>query len=521
MQNLFKKLIKSLIFGAVFLIPVILIYYTNSVLPMSGHEFRIPFGREFLNPEHGRYIATAFGNTVFEQLPRILNIHVLDFRASGILFSVIILSISIFSIIGYGFLLFFEKTDNHKHWLWLLCYIVTFLIFFNHNFRYLYHADLVIFFEYTSSLIPYLTSLSIVFWIFSKQKIPSNLIFGLFLCSSFFTGISIEALNIPYFLFLCAITLFVAIDYRKDINNETKKQILKIFIFALIVNTISCAFYYLKPVDHDMNDKDFLLSAWKSFFPVIFDKFINKYIIFHLISLIGLGAIAFRRKNFQNQNVRFFAVIVFNTVSLLTFCFLGNYYIFCMYDIGCLLGEEKYFLTYVATLFFQNFVIWGYYFATSSDKKSVKILYAEIGVILLILAANYQYFQGYLTEMTRWRNEASHWRKRQYCVEKLMVAQAGKETITFPNIYWDYDSLGDKAFLFCLMIVHYPDFKNLKTIVVDNSLPFDDFMEKEADDYKFSNLLQHKIEQYEGDYSLVFEEIKEENDKVIFELQHY
>ena len=66
------------------------------------------------------------------------------------------------------------------------------------------------------------------------------------------------------------------------------------------------------------------------------------------------------------------------------------------------------------------------------------------------------------------------------------------------------------------MYIHYPDFQNLKMIVSDDNVPFDNLSDEELKDLKFSNLLKHKI--IKGDMNFGVEKVKEEGSKVYYQI---
>ena len=222
--------------------PMGIIYYANMYNPFTNSEIIIPFRADLslLNPEHGRYMASFFSNFLSREIPAIVNIHPQDIRVPFILPITIIISFLIFAGIGYGFILFKEKKDKTDMWFWLSCYIVAFFLLFNRKTEFFELKDFVVFFEYCSSLIPYLTSFSLVIYLYTTEKTPSKAIYALLLVSTFFTGITIEQINIPYFLFISTMTLLYIYDYCKTRSNKSKAKLLKIFLYAFCINMFSC-----------------------------------------------------------------------------------------------------------------------------------------------------------------------------------------------------------------------------------------------------------------------------------------
>ncbi len=511
-----KETLKYFIFILLLLIPVGIMFYTSSVLSLNGHELWLPYGRNFFNPEHGRYIGTAFERFCLEQLPLMLNVHTQDFRPTFIASVVNLITVILFSIIAYGFLLFKKHKNKNDLIIWALCYLTAFFVFFNDHFGFLFQSDIIIFFEYTSSLIPYFISLTVAIYLFTKQEAPSKSIFWLFLIMSFFTGLSIEFINVPYTLFLGMITLFVAIDYFKFGKNEVKKSLLKLFIYGGLLDILACIFYYIQPTDHAYSEKYMFFTIWKDFFPVIFKITFTNVISLYVSLVLGIAAVCLLGKNERNQKTRFVSAIVFNTVSLLAFYVFGFYIILCFYDMGLLLKEPRYIFLYIFTLFFQGFMVWGY--AASIFKQSKRVFACEISLILFILLANSVYLKDYVFYLNKYRQESLYERQRQYYIEGIMMEQVGNETLVFPKIFFDDDNASDRTLVYFLKLLHYPDFDNAYKIIIYKKSNISDFMDEDSNDLKFSKYLKHRIIKYGGVYFTNYEKTHEEEDRAFFDL---
>lgn len=102
------------------------------------------------------------------------------------------------------------------------------------------------------------------------------------------------------------------------------------------------------------------------------------------------------------------------------------------------------------------------------------------------------------------------------------MQQVGQETVVYPNKDFGFYSLEGFGYATFLMAQHSPDFNNIKYIVLDNNLCVTFFSEDKKMNYKFSNLLKHKVEKFDGVYnSVVLEKEKEENSKIYYKIKIY
>lgn len=518
----FSKIIKCIIFLLFLILPCMIMYFfSDNMHYYANSENIIPFRFEpnFFNPEHGRYVASATTLFFCHLLPEIINVHPSIVRTPLISSIIILISTIIFSMIAYGFLLFNKENDKSKCWKWLCCYIVTFLILFTKKFDFFAHKDFIEFCEYLGSLMPYLTSVAIAIYVFTKERPLTKPIFILFLIANFFTGLTVEQMNIPYYLFLSVITLFVATNYLKN-KTEDKKKIAKTFIYALALNTISCALYYIRPCDHAFIHVYISIKDFIPVFCIILKRVIGSYLPMHIFLVIGIISVALI-KNQQNQNKKLAFMITLNSLTLLFFYFAGFYYIMTcragsvVYDI---FNYPKYYTFYFAIVMFETFVLWGCFAnCVSSGKKNIIL---SFGIILAILLSNCSYLKNYAQNIEiekKWNDQEI---VLQYKIESIVMEQAGQETIILPYVDSAFVHYNILHFIRFLAIIHYPDLKNLKTIIMDkndNTIP--KMLENEPlqTDVDFSSLLKHKIRKFEGEYSFNYEFLKEENNKIYFE----
>lgn len=518
-----KKIFCSLFFIILFYVTFAVMYQLDSLLPPGIHEFYVPFGRTFFAPEHGRYFATSFLSLMTEHLPRILNIHFFDLRTTLIALTTTIFRIIVFSIIAYGFLLF-SKKKNKNIMLWAFCYIITFLLLFNEKFEY-FHTDFVVFCEYIIGLIPYFISYSIILFMLINDKFNSKPLFLTGLLSIFFAGLTVETVNVSYLIFLCGITLFVVINNLRE-NEDKEKREKRIFTFVsfLIANLAACILYYIRPIDHFVVEKNITISDTFAFLTEVFQKIITDYLPFYILIFVGILLINRYRKNLQYSNKRLVFAILFNTLSLIITYFLGFYYVFSKYEFHYMLQEPKYFMTFAAIIIFQIFVLWGYFFSAGKNNTSHRQFLLSTAFLTVLLFLNYHYLAGYTENLTVTKQNAIEKREKLFSFEKILINQAGKEEIIVPAISEETEDIRssfidiDRHVLNCLIIINYPDFKNLKKVIIDYNLPVNIETKNNSDlsnsDFKFSEHLKHKIKKYEDDYHVFYRIDKVENNKV-------
>ena len=166
---------------AITLFVVLLISFINILFFMrfdilTEHDLGYLFNREFLNPEHGRYLSTFLGNLVTEKLPNFFNIHINDFQPiystsiKGLFIILICMAIT-----NSAFLATKEKISKFFNLSYILIYGTIYLLLFNCFFFfenrefeiYFNVLENTVFFEYPLSILWYTILISSLcyFWI--------------------------------------------------------------------------------------------------------------------------------------------------------------------------------------------------------------------------------------------------------------------------------------------------------------------------------------------------------------------
>lgn len=514
----------KIFFLLLFIAPMIYTSVIFSCLPMIEHDLSIPYGRTFFHPEHGRYIATAVANLLFEKIPIAFNIHPFDLNVSLMLAVRIVIMTIVLVMISSGILLFSSKRKISDLWILLLGYLASYFLLCNRFFMYLVFYNLVPFLEYDASVIPLFVFLSISIYFYVKDKIPSKLAFSLFLISAFFTGITTELINISTFLYMSILSLVVSIRYFYSDKNEIEKQRLKFFLWGYFVLILACGIFFVNPTDHDFQNNHMFFTYWKEFIPLFWENCVLRVKRFYFVLFALFGILFFARKNCQKQNFRLATCTAIINLAFLFYFLVVSYCISCFssvmmenYD----LFQYKFVSPYAAVILFQIFVVVGYLFETINFSSTRKEIFFKILMTVAIFLSIYRYQDNNLEFLFYQRNHFLTRRVYSYQLEKLMMSQAGKETIALPLGYNDYysDDIEVNNILKFLIYIHYPDFQNLKTVIADDSIRLDNLSEEELKHLRFSNLLKHKI--IKGDFNFDIEKVKKDGAKVYYQIFYY
>lgn len=492
-----------------------------SVLPMIEHDLSIPYGRTFFTPEHGRYIATFMANLLFEKIPIAFNMHPFDLNISLILAVRLFVMTIVLVMIALGFWLFSSKKNKGDLWILLFLYLVSYFLLCNGYFMFLVFYNFVPFLEYDASVIPLFVFLSCTIFFYVNDKIPSRFMFLLLFISAFFTGITTELINVSALLYMSIMSCVVCMRYLFSDKNEIEKKRLSFFLWGYFVLIFASVIFFINPIDHKFQNNHIFLTYWKEFIPIFWENLVLRLKRLYFV-LFGLFVILFCvRKKFQRQNLRLATCIFAGNLGFLFYFSVVTYCINCFssvtmenYD----LFQYKFVSPYAAVILFQIFVVAGYLFETLRFNSEKIEFFFKMLMIVVIFLSIYRYCDNNWKFVMHQRNHFLTRRIHAYQLEKLMVEEAGKETIVLPLRYNNYyvDSLEARNILKFLIYIHYPDFQNLKTIVVDDRVHLDELSKDELKNLKFSNLLKHKI--IKGDFNFDIEKVKLNEEKVYYKI---
>lgn len=156
------------------------------------HDLVFSYGREFLEPEHGRFIATFFNNFFTEILPEYFNIHPNDFKPLIVSPIKAILAIMICLFISFSAFIFTQKKDKTPQIIsnpsFTFVFILTFLslfnnvFFFKEEFSYLSIQETTVFLEYPCSLLVFIPFISYIAYFYKLKQHQTNQPLQYYIC---------------------------------------------------------------------------------------------------------------------------------------------------------------------------------------------------------------------------------------------------------------------------------------------------------------------------------------------------
>lgn len=181
MKKLFTGNIWSILIFITILISFFIITYTLRYDVLTDHDLAYPFGRKFLEPEHGRYIATYTNFLLTDVLPEYLNFHPNDFQIAFINPLKAFCTVLIFIFLSCTpFIFSFSKNKaNISNPAFILCYILIFVSIYNSLYS-VWSADFfnitenTVFWEYPMSLFLYISFWSLIAYYYIKNTPPPH-----------------------------------------------------------------------------------------------------------------------------------------------------------------------------------------------------------------------------------------------------------------------------------------------------------------------------------------------------------
>lgn len=512
------------IVGIVFFIFVIIwsmitILYCAYYDVLTNHDMAFSYGREFLYPEHGRYLTTYINNLITEKLPEIFNIHPNDFQQYFINpFKAILVIFSCLYITNSLFL--FGKTDKNLLILpvsnptFTLCYIVIFLLLFNDNYFFkpprMYYGffENIVFLEYSMSIVFYVIVMSILIYsVFNNTK-PNKINNIILLITAFILGISVEPANIPAFGSFCILALcmiFKLIKSRKDKEkSDNIKQNYKWLIPFYFVYFLSVICYFIKPNYHKysyhMEFKDYLVYVSQVFINGYYNEFIG-YSSLLIIPILVIGIlIYYKNKNDKEFLIKFKKLILLLFIGIFSFMAFYALTFFMGY-----LGYEFYFelkkcmCIYKVALLFFLLVLLSFYTDIKIPVKANKIK-VLLCIITLLVFSN-SLIINYYKNINETREKYKEIRMAAYKAEKYATTINEDDNIILPVSYnhyqiyfWFLDNYSDYECGFVKYIKNVHPKIDKEYVIFSNEV--EDkviFTEDELKQLKFQNLLLEKM----------------------------
>lgn len=469
---------------------------------LTEHDMVFSFGRNFFDPEHGRYVATFLNNLFSEIIPEYLNIHPNDFQPLFVAPFKGILTILFLLLMTNSLFVFSKKKYYMFSCEFILTYVLMFLILFNKHNEYLYIRENAVFFEYPMSFLVYIPLWSYIVYYFVNKKFPDNLNYSIILLLAFFTAISVDPVNIPAFFTLVALGIIFAIIYRK--NSLTLKNKLKILGFY-IVHISGILIYFVRPSHHspDWGNVSFVQYAnywFKPFILQYLQSFKDIQGLFILIAFLLILSLIFA-KNYKTKR-DFIIIAGLNILFQILFCvstFLIGLYAPPPEILNFYFSCPKWALMHQVSCLFFVLVILGY-IIDNNEKISTK-LSSFIKLCLCIsffVVIHKNIIISYLDYIKNEELKNKNIRITAYKVEKAAVKANNKSNII--NIPVDFKDYTDYLWydqVFCgfgryINNVH-PEINYVEFEFTDKQNDLPDFTDDELKKLKFQNLIQNKM----------------------------
>lgn len=508
-----KELFWNICFILVISLSLFTIMFCTYYDILTDHDLVFSYGRTFLNPEHGRYLATFINNVLTERLPEIFNIHPNDFQLFVINpVKAFLIIISCLYIANAAFL--FKNKDVLKlqtyNPAFIVTYILIFLLLFNNNFFFntgrAYYSvfENTVFFEYPMSIFVYVFVLSIFLYLFVKQEKLNKLNYILLLIASLCLGSSVDPVTLPVLaawgiMAIYFIAVYIKAFIKKE-NFESIKQKCLYIIPVYFAYAIGLYLYYRRPpVEHipdygNNSFNEYIVNNIVPFIKIYIKTFLrhDSAILLPIILALIIGIFICKKEDIKK-------FILFVSVNIIGF------FIFfaAIFTIGY--DGNRYWITFdkwiniyrVITLFYLLAVVGFLCDYGKFEKYSDKIKICLCIIIFAIFHKNL--ITEYYINLEETRNFSKEIRTAAYKTEKIAIT-SDSENIVVPEEYRNYKDIlwfDQIAFENCDYTIYinnvHPKIKKKTVVYSDNALDNITFTDEELKELKFQNLLQEKM----------------------------
>ncbi len=472
---------------------------------LTLHDTIFSYGRTFLNPEHGRFIATYFNNLTTEVIPELLNIHPNDFQQIAIVpFKAVCVIVMCLLITNAAFIFSKRKLNLAFVCLYLLVFLLLFnnFFFFNH-YGYCDVVENTSFYEYPLSLLLFMPFFSIIAYYFVNKIFPPIKVYIILYILAFFLGISVDPVNVPSSLILLLLGFHLIKDNKKRIFEYKKELILIIILY--IIYFIAMGFYFIRPVHHFPNYSNYKFCDYILNFFIPYTKTYINLFLFHismpLLPVFLIMIILPFIKNYNKNKHQFIIYILIHAGTFLLFYFM-------LFLLG-FNGEENTYWTYnpkwtdlyKATCLFYLLMTVGYLIdsnAKISESHSVVIKILLIFITIAIL--HKPLITDYWQNLNNYSDDLKELRKTSYICEKLAINQNSDKIIlpedmkrrVFQILFDDNNQCGLHVYI-----------RNIHPEIIKTGIEFSDnvdmsiFSDEELNTLRFQNLLQHRMYRHE------------------------
>ena len=495
-------------FIIIVLISIAVICYCLEYFVLIYHDLKIPYDRNFFNPEHGRYFGTYASYIFTDVLPTLFKIHPNDFQLTVVNPVKAVLTVFSFIIIADGAFLFSKKKYSvinipFSNPAFILTYVVVFLALFNENFfsgameYYFMCFENEVFFEYAMTIWVYVVFTNIVLFALVKNNIPQGRDYTVLLVFAFLLGITIETINAPVFVGLGLFSLYLLkqyFKYKKILPAEELKENTKKIAGIYGIFLLSYFLYYINGNDHTFDYQgsipDYLINHFVPFTKI----YIKSFLCYHSLLLIPiivllLGSFYINREN--RSQVKIFTI--YTVCSLLGFLILFAAFFFLGVGYsGYWVQEDRLVNLYKYVCLYHLLVTFSFIIDNKYSEKASKII--KIVICALVLCIFHQNFiLNYHNSIKTARALSKDIRTAAYKSEKYAVSGNSPELI-LPKELEKYDAYlwySEPEFSNYAQFIHnvYPKRERIKSYKFEDR---DDiiFTKKELTELNFTKLIE-------------------------------
>lgn len=522
-----KKFLNIFLFVFLVLCCFLIIIYSQKYDVLTDHDLVFSYGRDFLFPEHGRYIATYMNNLLTEILPEYLNIHPNDFQQIFVIPLKAVCTILLCILLANSAFIFSKRKSFLENFnpAIIVVYSTIFLSLYNENFishdeyKFLHIFENTVFLEYIMSIPIFVLFFSIFTYLYIYQDKITNINkkeLSAFLILTFALGITVEPINVPVFAILVILLLFNYLTKRSIIpDNPLNDNVFSFFSKVFAVYSVSTFLYYFTTVIHwhhhdvfncSFDDyKTYIVTYFVPYIKDYFSYFISKESIMLLPILIILAVLFFNKKHYDNTSKnRFIFFLIINMTIFLIFYF--SLFLLKFLNSEFYIHLNKWIYMYKLIILFWLTLSIGYLIDMN---KAINEKYSQIIKILLCVFVLIVFckslilnFPNNIKNMIKYQKTI---RTAAYIAEKKLVSEKTDE-VFLPEKYKDIYSgilwINDQDY-YCSFTVYvhnvHPNINNNYNISYKDYSDEAFLSKKEIQELKFQNLLTSKMYRHKKD----------------------
>ncbi len=506
------NILSVILFFSVISMSFLSILYLTQYDVLIRHDLVFSYGRTFLEPEHGRYLATFFNNLFTEIIPEYLNIHPNDFKPLFVSPLKAFLTVIICLFISFSMFIFKKEMLSKTifSYAYTITFAITFLFIFNNNFflksqhEYFAISETTVFFEYPCSLLVFIPFMNLIAYHYANKILPNKFNFTILYILSFLTALSIDPINVPTFAFISFIGLVLLIENRHKLK-EHYKIVIPLFgiYFTYILGLI---FYFIRPMHHTpeygeaINMQHYISLYFNQYLKEYANIFLSEHsiLLVPVLMLLTLTLFTYKAKDKNLKNTRGGELFIFGIIiTFLAFYFLlfflgiehGNFWI----------HYEKWVMLYKVITYFLLLISFGLFVDTSIKNNNLSNIIKIVTCLIVLAIFNKPLITDNIENIKDTVLSRKEMRKNAYIIEKIAINTKDEE-IVIPldsKQYSEIFFLEEDTCSFFQYVKNVHPKTNIKNFKYEenNESKFDlkIFTEDELANLKFQNLLMEKM----------------------------